>query len=61
VLCTIVTLCATINLGINPLNLEIHIFVNFVACIASFNGAREHPSLAFASGQSLEGIIIQTS
>jgi hypothetical protein len=56
VLYTIVTLGATINLGINPLNLEIHIFVNFVACIASFNGALEHSSLAFAFGQSLVGM-----
>jgi hypothetical protein len=51
-----VNLCVVINLGINPLNLQIHIFVNFVACIASFNRAREHPSLALAFGQSLEGI-----
>jgi hypothetical protein len=56
VLCTIVTLRATLNLGINPLNLEIHIYVNFVACIASFNGASKGPSLAFASGQSLVGM-----
>jgi hypothetical protein len=56
VLCTIVTVRATTNLGINPLNLEIHIFVNFVACITSFNGASKHPSLAFAFGQSLVGM-----
>jgi hypothetical protein len=61
VLCTIVTLRATINLGINPLNLEVHIFVNFVACIASFNGAPEHTSSAFAFDQSLVGMTIQTS
>jgi hypothetical protein len=54
-------MCVIINLGINPLNLEIHILVNFVACIASFNGALEHPSLDFASGQSLEGMTIRTS